>query len=362
MDRTTGGAMGIASIKFETHEQAHSCQRKEDGKKFGAGRGSLIAGVTGDEEMRVVFDEDGSKMKTVLKELEDRKRKEKEEKRRKDIGIDNTVAASGGQSAHSAIPSPTKIPPSVSATPNSNSWRPSPAQPQPQINGNRPFPPRPQGFDPTLLRSAQAGPSIISTMVPQPLLISPERFLRAPISMTRARPVLPASLPSEARIWPEEASGSSTPLDKSVPRQESHRRGERWIDVRSRQELPQANFYRPPLRLGGDSASHSPGSRSPSVPDSSHWSRVGLRPLSPTSPGRRRDERPRSRELLQERQVLELLVNNGHEHIRIDGSQLGGASVQEEDVRAFVDGLRADKASCVLIVEYRHNANQRLDP
>lgn len=56
---------------------------------------------------------------------------------------------------------------------------------------------------------------------------------------------------------------------------------------------------------------------------------------------------------MKERMVLQELIENGYEHIQIDGAQLGGGSVREDDVRAFCEGLRIDKVSYIHYLPFK---------
>ncbi|KAG6331507.1 hypothetical protein ID866_7581 [Astraeus odoratus] len=80
IDMETGMALGIVFIRYQTHEEAKRCVEKAHGKKLSVAVYSASEG----EELRVVFDGQGGKLKAVLKELEDRKKREREEKRRKE--------------------------------------------------------------------------------------------------------------------------------------------------------------------------------------------------------------------------------------------------------------------------------------
>ena len=48
------------------------------------------------------------------------------------------------------------------------------------------------------------------------------------------------------------------------------------------------------------------------------------------------------------KELLEQLVANGHEYARIDGTQLEGTQVRDEDVKTFFSGLPLDKV-CLLL-------------
>ena len=81
IDKSTGAALGIVLVTFSSHAEAKRCAEKEDGKKFPQGMGLSISCVEG-EDLRVILDGEGKKLKAVMRELDDRKRKEREEKDR----------------------------------------------------------------------------------------------------------------------------------------------------------------------------------------------------------------------------------------------------------------------------------------
>ena len=73
-----GMALGIVFIRYQNHEEAKQCIEKANGKKL------RVVGASESEELRAVFDGQGGRLKAMLKELDDRKKREQEEKRRKD--------------------------------------------------------------------------------------------------------------------------------------------------------------------------------------------------------------------------------------------------------------------------------------
>jgi hypothetical protein len=86
-DQATGSFLGIVHVGYRTHVEALACATKEDGARFGATSGiafglAATAGRDGEDKMRVVLDGDGRKLRAVLKELENRKRRAADEKRR----------------------------------------------------------------------------------------------------------------------------------------------------------------------------------------------------------------------------------------------------------------------------------------
>ena len=79
IDKTTGGALGIVYIKFSTHEEAKLCVEKEHGGRSNGHGSTLSIQTVPGEELRVVLDDDAkSKLKAILRELDDRRRKERE--------------------------------------------------------------------------------------------------------------------------------------------------------------------------------------------------------------------------------------------------------------------------------------------
>jgi RNA recognition motif-containing protein len=79
IDKTTGGALGIVYIKFSTHEEAKLCVEKEHGGRSNGQGSTLSIQTVPGEELKVVLDDDAkSKLKAILRELDDRRRKERE--------------------------------------------------------------------------------------------------------------------------------------------------------------------------------------------------------------------------------------------------------------------------------------------
>lgn len=118
IDMATGVALGIVFIRYQTHEEAKSCVERTHGRKFGAGMG-----MADGEELKVVFDGEGHKLKAVRKELEERKLRDREDRRRKE------KEAKAPTLPPAPIPAPASISaaqtPSSSHTPIQTSWRPS---------------------------------------------------------------------------------------------------------------------------------------------------------------------------------------------------------------------------------------------
>ncbi|KAG0704160.1 hypothetical protein DFH29DRAFT_989141 [Suillus ampliporus] len=147
IDMESGVALGIVFIRYQTHEEAKSCVERTHGKKFGTS-----IGMADGEELKVVFDGEGLKLKAVRKELEERKHRDREEKRRKE------KEAKAPTLPPAPIPAPISIPkaqtPSSTHTPVQPTWRPShqlPPRPAhiPYTNG-RLSPPRSRKAPPVM--------------------------------------------------------------------------------------------------------------------------------------------------------------------------------------------------------------------
>ncbi|KAI6132920.1 hypothetical protein EV401DRAFT_1848992 [Pisolithus croceorrhizus] len=115
IDMETGTALGILFIRYQNHEEAKQCVERANGKKL-----SIVVGASEGEELKVVFDGQGSRLKAVLKELDGRKKRAREEKRRKEREAKATQ---------------------VTSTPTSNSGH-TPAS-NPNWRMNHSLPPRP---------------------------------------------------------------------------------------------------------------------------------------------------------------------------------------------------------------------------
>jgi hypothetical protein len=101
IDKENGSALGIVLLKYNTHEEAKKCVAKENGKKASVVGVGLALKIGDDEEIRAVLDGEGLKLKAVLKELDERKKKEREEKRKRDkIAAINGASATNGNSSN----------------------------------------------------------------------------------------------------------------------------------------------------------------------------------------------------------------------------------------------------------------------
>ncbi|KAI9458532.1 hypothetical protein HD554DRAFT_2224707 [Boletus coccyginus] len=116
IDMETGMALGIVFIRYQTHDEAKQCVERAHGKKLG-----VVTGAGEGEELKVVFDGEGLKLKAVLKELDERKKRDREEKRKKEREA---------KAAHLPLPPhplPSTSTPNSTQTPNPSNptWRPS---------------------------------------------------------------------------------------------------------------------------------------------------------------------------------------------------------------------------------------------
>jgi hypothetical protein len=144
IDKENGSALGIVFIKYNTNEEAKRCVAKENGKKLGLGSGlGLGMGVGSSDEIKVVFDGDGSKLKAVLRELDDKKRGLREEKKRREkeskLREANASLALNVNAKLSSTPNSSNAPPSQSPLPESHQSTSSrqvhPLPLNPQLNG-----------------------------------------------------------------------------------------------------------------------------------------------------------------------------------------------------------------------------------
>ncbi|KAG5644680.1 hypothetical protein DXG03_007979 [Asterophora parasitica] len=97
VNRANGAALGVLYLKYNAPEHAAACVKGEDGRaaKFGAnaaaGTGNKGAAGKGggadDEKIRAVLDDEGKTLKAVLRELEVRAEREKEDRRRREKGL-----------------------------------------------------------------------------------------------------------------------------------------------------------------------------------------------------------------------------------------------------------------------------------
>ena len=310
IDKENGSALGILFLKFSAHEEAKRCVEKENGR-----RGGLTSlGKSGEvEEWKAVLDGEGSKMKAVLRGLEDRKRREKEEKRREREwgqpfsanGVVNAVA-SGSSSASGKTGKPdtplsgrqspaTRKGPNLPPHPRNSQQRPS------DINGrathhSRSDPPKDSA------PSSSRPPPGDST--PQN---KPDTKDNAEVVKTKLSTILDPTTAALQRA----RQGVST-VEPGLPSSKSNSNVTRGRNMQSKYEGYKAHT-----------------SRSPSpIPDAP-------RPGAKSVADREKDHQ----------EVIRELVENGHDHVMIPGGVQWMATVKDEDVTVFFDGFDLDKVS-----------------
>lgn len=442
IDRSNGAALGVLFVRFENAVDATKCVKGEDGRRpvFGVGVVKTVNGKNGagqgdgDDEsrLRAVLDGEGKVLKAVLKELEARKNREREERRRREKGlppltqnptesgagvIKGSVGTDQGQTPSSTQtqtqgPWGAKQPSHPASSSNGGSATPAvpllahPSLPLKPLCANAPSPhPSLQngsstpsghgipGLPPNPTRAAAAEKDPITKSAPQ---------RKPPVALIRARQQVATRDALQAVPM---AGGASTPLygqeEVSTP---SHHGGRETPGGVKRSSTYRANYRvigkerglpsrspSPPYysrdrdcdtwlgrdrsweRRGGDRWENRDGSwsRSPSRSRSRDRNREWVwdrdrdkargkswdRDRSPDRRGRRERERERDRERGEKEKaaqrekheaIIEELVKNGKEHVRLP---LVGSSVQEEDVKSFFADFKVDKA-CVLFTSF----------
>lgn len=303
----TGGALGIVFIKFYTHEEAKRCVEKENGKKLSVGGSmGLNAGAGEGDEIRVVLDGEGLKLKNMMRELEERRKNLREEKKRKEreAKIKEANAAAG---------TPPNAP-AVQTLQSSGWWPPGTHSAHPHSSNtlSAHLPPRPSHLPqrPTAqLGNGPLGPpsAIANGSTSGGTGIMPGRVRRPPSTLLRARPPNATSMPVMSHMrhpLPQNPatfsrSSSSTPIRSHV--------------------LPHHLS-----RLN-------PNAQSSPLPPSRSPSPISRRPgqFGQNSKQRERDA------------INDVLSKNGFDHAKIEGNAFGG--ITEEDVRKFFEGFNIDK-------------------
>ncbi|KAJ7594183.1 hypothetical protein C8J56DRAFT_926134 [Mycena floridula] len=283
IDKENGSALGIVFIRFSTHEEARKCAERENGKKGLVGMG--MPGKEG-EELRVVLDGEGARLRAVLKELDRQKQREREEKKR----------VHDPRIATSKTSTPLPLTPS-----GPSSLRRPPAG----------LPPRPQSVH----RSVHPLPQAPSSASPKPALSKPSSDLLSAVPMSASSRVLsavpmagpnyrrppPSTFRSNQDTWkvrPTRHTDTYIPSSSSTP------------NHRGRSDLKSSS------RSRRYSISRSP-SRSPSRP-------IPLKELP-------------------HEQVVEQLWKSGHDHMKIDGDPRFLSRITEDDLTRFFDTFRVDK-------------------
>ena len=285
------------------HEEAKRCVEKEHGRK--GGLTSLVVKSGEVEEWKAVFDGEGSKLKAVLKGLEDRKRREKEDKRREKEwgspfppnGVVNAVASgsssASGKNGKADTPLSDKQSPAPRKVPN---LPPHPRNSQQRdINGRtthlRPDPPKDNS-------SSSRTPTGDST--------PPKKNDNKDIVEMKLLAVLD---PTTAAL--QKAREGLNTMEPGLPGSKTNpNTATRGRNMQSKYEGYKAHTSRSP---------------SPMLD--------ALRPGAKSVADREKDHQ----------EVVRELVENGHDHVMIPGGVQWMATVKDEDVTVFFEGFDLDK-------------------
>lgn len=318
IDKSTGAALGIVLVTFSSHAEAKKCAEKEDGKKFPQGMGLSISCVDG-EDLKVILDGEGRKLKAVMKELDDRKRREREEKDRLRKEKEKEEKMKQVNAVAAAISSKA-TPSSASGTPAhaGSSWRTNHQPPRHSSSRNShlsyPLNGRHHDSNKSTPRSGDRDRDhdSYSSYTPKPTRAPPP-------SLVKARSI--ASKPSSAA---QSAPAHSLPPRPNFPVPHSTRH--------DRSRRPYYNAF-------ADDQDDDIRARPPRSPS----------PISRRTGDYSKNGKQREHEV-----VLEQLAKSGYDHVTVDdgtGGLLGG-SVREEDVREFFSGFKVDKVQGFLTVRF----------
>jgi len=292
IDQENGQALGIYFVKFNLHEEAKRCVEKENGRRGGIPGGIQRAGEV--EEWRVVYDGEGLKLKSVLKELEERKRREKDEKKKGFHHLNGaTPSASGSNTAGNA------------GTPMSGFSSPAP--------GRKP------GYPSSLPRRPNGNPELLPSRPAVTMVDSGPKFDQKEV---------PAAAPTDnffdrlrqAREEAEKKVQQAATGSSSTGAPTSTSTTSRGKNVLQTTKYAPVDAY---------------VSRSPSPSPDASDSRNAL-PAPPKSAADREKARL---------EVTKELARNGHDHVKVQGGVQLVATAREEDVRDFFVGFAVDKVS-----------------
>lgn len=281
------------------------------------------------EEMRVVFDDDGKKLKAVVDEIETRRKAEKDRKRMQSQGSATSQitpelnGTTGTKIASSGISGTGKPPPPQSSS--SRVGNPPTSYPNQFHHGIAGLPPRPQ--------------------IPQG-----PRNIHGPSSPQDSRRPLP---PNYWRARTLRAQGINPMASPSIPNghsleDPSSGKGTQAMGRGSSDSTPIYPISRAPrhgLGLGrvyALSQMHTP--TQDSTPRTSR---------SPSPVSRRLGESSKAKEEREavHAKVMEEIRRIGYEYILIDEVQLAGSNAREEDIRTYFGDLKVDKVSKSILFE-----------
>lgn len=224
IDRSNGAALGVLFIRFATAAEAAKCVKGEEGRRvsFGLGLPPCTGDGDGDNRLKAVLDGDGKILAALMKGLEERRIKEREERRRKEkVATQNETGSSAVNGSVTSDKSQTPGP-----SQNQSSWNTKQlSQSTPSVHGDT--------GTPTLLRPAHPSlpmkPTRADDPSPHPVLQNavsnrptkavPMRGREPPEVMTRARQqglqAVPMAGEQDDGSTPQHEGGGSTPLHKS---------------------------------------------------------------------------------------------------------------------------------------------------
>ncbi|KAF8153235.1 hypothetical protein B0H34DRAFT_663177 [Crassisporium funariophilum] len=313
VDNQTGGAIGVLFLKYSTHEEAKRCVQKENGKKGGLQSNTLAMKPGEVEEWKVVFDGEGVKLKAVMRELVERKKREKEAQRRGPSIIDSANAvASGSSSAAGNV--------GGAGTPMSGMQSPAPRRGQPTTSSHLSRPSQ---------RAATDKSNGHHTPLQHPL---PQNPMKSGSNVVQK--------PSQGDANEQTQEGDKVPIVVAVSEPKP-------LDalVQARLNRQKMNLGMPsstapgvgrgrtmlPVKYGAYKASPMNASRSPSPSIAAHKPGMNQGPKSVADREKAHQE------------VVRELAQNGHDHVKVQGGVQLVASVKDEDVRNFFEGFNPDK-------------------
>jgi hypothetical protein len=244
IDQSNGAALGVLFVRFANAADATKCVKGEDGRRpvFGVGVVKTANGKNGtgqgdgDDEsrLRAVLDGEGKVLKAVLKELEARKNREREERRRREKGLppltQNQTESGAGSIKGSTGTDQGQTPSSTQSQTQGSRGAKQPSHPASSSNGG---PPVPSVAHPSLplkplcayapsphlpLQNGSSTPSGIASLPPNPnraaaaekdpiMKSAPQR--KPPVALIRARQQVATRDALQAVPM---AGGASTPL------------------------------------------------------------------------------------------------------------------------------------------------------
>jgi histone-lysine N-methyltransferase SETD1 len=323
IDKENGSALGILFLKFATHEEAKRCVEKENGRKGGL----ASFGKSGDlEEWKAVLDGEGSKLKAVLKGMEDRKRREKEDKRREKEwgppfppnGVVNAVA-SGSSSASGK---------------NGKPDTPLSGKQSPAVRKGSNLPPNPRNLQ---QRASDINGRASHHSRPDPLKDAASSSSRPPTGDSTPQNI-PDSKDNADSLKPQ----ASVALDPTTAALQKARQGVNMMEPGLPSSKSNSNAARGRNMQSKYEGYKAHTSRSPSpVLDAP-------RPGAKSVADREKDHQ----------EVVRELAENGHDHVMIPGGVQWMATVKDEDVMVFFEGFALDKVSDFFYIYFNDiNAN-----